>query len=321
MELGLAIIFFIIGVYLVIKGGDWFVASASWIAHVIKIPTFIIGATIVSFATTLPELTISVIASFKGQNDMAVGNALGSVIANTGLIMAIAFTFMNIKTPRKKYFLQCLLLISSLVILWLGCFNNILSIWTSLILFIVYIMFIVINIIQGQHKHLEKLSTNENPNKLTIKRKDIIIKIFLFILSAIFIIGGSNLLINNGTTIAEKMGIPEHIIAISIIAIGTSLPELITTIAAIRKKEGSLSIGNIIGSNIINLCLILSTCSLVTLKSFIISTRTVFIDFPFCFVITLIGIIPLIWKQRSYKWQGILMVLIYIIYLITSVLI
>ena len=117
MELCIAIVFFVIDIILIVKGGDWFVDSASWIAHAFKIPTFVVGATIVSFATTLPELTFSLLASINGKNDLAVGNAIGTIIANTGLVMSVGIIFISIFTPRKNYWQQCSLLICSSLVL------------------------------------------------------------------------------------------------------------------------------------------------------------------------------------------------------------
>ncbi len=328
MELLLAILMLVGGIILIVKGGDWFVDSASWIARAAKIPAFIIGATIVSFATTLPELLVSVLASIEGKNDMAIGNAVGSVIANTGLIMAIAFTFMSIMTPRKNYWQQCFLLVTSTIILWIGCLYGTLSLWASFILLLICVIFIAINIIQGRHEAsqskineplTDKKQTKENNEIIIVNKKTTCKNICFFFLGAIGVILGSNLLINGGSTVAEKLGISERLIAITLVAVGTSLPELVTTVTAIRKKEGSLSAGNIIGANIIDLTLILPVCSFIAHDTFTVAQQSLMIDFPFALVISLIAVIPMLWKQRTYKWQGILMLVAYVAYLSISV--
>jgi len=322
MELGLAIVLFIVGLFLIIKGGDWFVDSASWIAHTAKIPTFVVGATIVSFATTLPELTVSIMATIAGKNELTIGNATGTIIANIGLVLGVALTFIKIKTPRKDYWLQCLFLILSALILWLGCLGNTLELWISITLLLIYISFFITNLIQGRHKTIE--NEDQKPTKQEIKKTPkkaitVTFVILFFILGAACIIIGSNLLIYGGSTIADSLGIPEHIVAITMIAIGTSLPELVTTISAIRKKEGGLSIGNIIGATIINLTLILSTCNLISKNTLQISHQITIIDFPFCLAFSLIAMIPILWKQRTYRWQGILLLLGYASYLTLSI--
>ncbi|MCM1403897.1 MAG: calcium/sodium antiporter [Prevotella sp.] len=330
MELAFAIVIFIIGILFIVKGGDWFVDSATWIARAAKIPAFIIGATIVSFATTLPELIVSLVASIEGKNDMAIGNAVGSVIANTGLIMAIAFTFMSLVTPRKNYWQQCLLLIGSAVILWLGCIHNTLSLWSSIVLLLIFIAFIAINVVQTRHnvaptplpdQTAQQPNTNNQKTDvpLVINGKTITKNIVMFFLGAACVILGSNFLINGGSTIAASLGIPERLVAITLVAVGTSLPELVTTITAIRKKEGSLSAGNIIGANIIDLTLILPLCSFVANDSFAVSRQCFLIDFPFCLALSVIAILPMLWKQRTYRWQGILMLIFYAAYLTVSI--
>ena len=332
MELFWAIVIFIFGILLIIKGGDWFVDSATWIARAAKIPAFIIGATIVSFATTLPELLVSIMASIQNKNEMAIGNAVGSVNANMGLIMAIAFTFMSLITPRKNYWQQCFLLIASTIILWLGCLGGTLSLWASIILLLIYLTFIAINVIQGRRASAqEKIPVAENqpvteinptPNadtSIVINQKVIWKNIILFFIGAACVIVGSNFLIDGGSTIAASLKIPERLVAITLVAVGTSLPELVTTITAIRKKEGSLSAGNIIGANIIDLTLILPICSFVAHDSFTVSQKCLMIDFPFCLAFSLIAVIPMLCKQRTYKWQGILMLLGYVAYLTVSV--
>lgn len=320
MQLALAIGIFVIGIIFIVKGGDWFVDSATWMARAAKIPTFIVGATIVSFATTLPELIVSLIASVENKNDMAIGNAVGSVIANTGLIMAIAFTFMSICTPRKNYWQQCLLLLSSAIVLWLGCLGGTLSLWASIVLLLICVIFMVINIVHGRRAVATTTdATTAAPSEtIIINKKTIAKNIVLFLVGAAGVIVGSNFLINGGSTMAEFLHIPERLVAITLVAVGTSLPELVTTITAIRKKEGGLSVGNIIGANIIDLTLILPICSFVAHDSFTVSAQYLMIDFPFCLAFSLLAVVPLLCKQRSYRWQGILILLGYLAYVIVS---
>ena len=363
MELFLAILMFAAGIVLIIKGGDWFVDSATWIAKAAKIPSFIIGATIVGLATSLPELIVSIVASVQGKNDMAVGNAVGSVIANTGLIMAIALIFMTLTTPRKDYWQQSLLLIATVTMVWLGSLTGSLNIWASIIMILICIVFIAVSIIQGRRGEAsaantantqinvknaieasissettiaeEKIITkelsieestmnnnqvkkNEKDEPIVVNKKNIFKNIFFFLVGAACVIFGSDFLIDGGSTIATTLKIPERIIAITLVAVGTSLPELVTTIVAIRKKEGGLMAGNIIGSNIIDISLILPICSFVAHDSFAVSHQSIVIDMPFCLAFSLVMIVPMIWKQRSYKWQGILLLIGYVAYLTLS---
>ncbi|MGM9597255.1 MAG: calcium/sodium antiporter [Eubacteriales bacterium] len=312
MGIWFSVLLFAVGIVLVVKGGDWFVDAASWIARAARIPTFIIGATIVSIATTLPEMIVSIMASAEGKNDMAVGNAVGSVTANLGLIMAIAFVFLPVIAPRKKYLKQCLILIGTAGILWAGSLSGKVSLWATIALAALFILFTATTIVDAK----QETETEEKP---VCNRKEIIKHIVLFAVGAAAIVVGSNLLINGGSDIAVALGVPERVIAVTMVAIGTSLPEFVTTITAIRKKEANLSAGNIIGANIIDLALILPICSAVSGSSFAVSAVSLKIDFPVCFLLTLVAMIPLMIKERSYKIQGIVMLVIYAVYLAFTV--
>lgn len=311
MELLVACLKFAVGIVLVIKGGDWFVDAASRIAKAANIPTFVIGATIVSLATTLPEMIVSLMASLEGKNDMAVGNAIGSVTANTGLIMALALLFMTVLTPRKGYLKQCLLLLAAAGVLWIGSLSGTVALWASITLLVIFALFMTINVVEAKQQPAE-----EEREKIT--KKSLLLNILLFIVGAGGIVLGSNLLINGGSTIAEMLGVPERVIAVTMVAIGTSLPELITTVTAIRKKESALSVGNIIGANIIDLSLILPVCTFASGESFAVSQQSLTFDFPACAVISLLAVVPMIFKERGYKVQGALLLTTYIVYLVIT---
>lgn len=312
MSTWLSILSFVVGIALVVKGGDWFVDAASFIAKAARIPTFIIGATVVSFATTLPEMIVSVLASIEGKNDMAIGNAIGSVTANTGLIMAIAFIFMSIAIVRKKYMKQCLILILSAAVLWVGCLTGTMQLWCGIVLACLFLTFMTVSILDAKN-------SPEEPSTLSITKSIVTKNIFLFILGAACIVIGSNFLINGGSDIARLLGVPERVIAITMVAIGTSLPELVTTVTAIVKKETSLSIGNIVGANIIDVCLILPVCTLISGAGFTVSEQSLRFDFPACIIVSIIALIPLLIRQKASRLQGILMFLFYVAYLIFTI--
>lgn len=312
MSLWIAVLVFLAGVVLVVKGGDLFVDAASWIARAAHIPPFIVGATIVSFATTLPELIVSVMASLEGKNDMAVGNAVGSVTANTGLILAIALIFMTVVAPRARYWRQCVLLIAAAGVLWLGSLQGTMAAWANVALFVVFVGFMALNVMDAKDEPGESETVEETSGSVPKH-------IGLFLVGAAMIVLGSELLINGGSSLAEALGVPERVIAVTMVAIGTSLPELVTTLTAIRKKEANLSVGNIIGANIIDLSLILPICSLVSGGGFTVSQQCLQIDFPACMIITLVAIVPLLLKEKGYKVQGVAMLLLYGIYLFITV--
>lgn len=260
-----AAVLLIAGIFLVAKGGDRFVDSASWIARAAGIPAFIIGATIVSIATTLPEITVSVMAAMQGSTELAAGNAVGTVISNTGLILGIAFFFMNVSIRRSDYLVQSLLLIFSAAIIWWGCQNGFLPTPATILLMIFFFIFVYRNLSAGRR---HRQNTREIREHMDTSRRNIIRNMLGFFFGAAAILIGSRLMVFGGTSLAQLLGIPERIIGITVVAVGTSIPELVTTLTAIRKKEHDLSAGNIIGANILDLTLILPLCSLASGSAF-----------------------------------------------------
>lgn len=303
---------FIIGLLLVIKGGDMFVDAATWIARVLNIPNFIIGATVVSIATTLPEMIISLISAKNGVTEMAIGNAVGSVTMNTAIIMALAFIFMMVNTERKSIGIQSILLILAVMVTYLGSENGVLGVIPSLILLIIFIVFIISNIKIGK-----KEKNIEYPEEeITINTKEKIIQSIKFIVSFLMIYGGSQLLINSSTELAKIMGISDRIIALTLLAIGTSLPELVTAITAIRKNNADLSIGNIVGANVIDIALILPLCSIISGSPLSVTSEAISLDLPICLIVTLVALVPCLTRQKASKLQGISLISIYAVYLI-----
>lgn len=310
MDIYLACFLFALGIALVVKGGDFFVDAASWIARALNIPTFIIGATIVSLATTMPEMIVSCIAAADGKTDMAIGNAVGSVTANTALIMAVAMIALPIVCSRKKYLKQILLLIAAATVLLLSCLSGSLNRIGSIILAVIFALFMAQNILSA------KREPQETAARAPVKKKLLAKNIVLFLFGAAAIVGGSQLMVNYGSDIAVWLGVPERIVAITLIAVGTSLPELVTTITAIVKKESGLSIGNIIGANIIDLSLILPVCSVISGEALPVSAQSVRIDLPVCLLVTLLAMLPIIFRQKASKVQGVLLLLVYIGYMV-----
>lgn len=346
-DITLTVFLLIVGLLLIIKGGDWFVDSASKIAELSGVPQFIIGATIVSIGTTLPELLTSAIAAGQGQADMAIGNAVGSVNANIGLIMALSLMCMPHAFDKKAYLFKGLTMIASIIILTLLCIKGYLNAYLSIILLVVFIAFMAENIIVGKKaaaklkvddNGLKPASTEpevaaaenaeENFDKATpatpsdakkAKTKVIIKSVLFFLVGAACIVGGAKLLVTYGTKLAGYMHIPERIIAITIVAIGTSLPELVTTVTSIIKKKHDLSVGNIIGANVIDLCLILPVCAMISGGALSVSKMALYVDMPFCIGFTMLAILPAIITKKFSKAQGACILAVYIAYLVVSI--
>ena len=312
MQTGFVILLFVVGLVLIIKGGDWFVDSAVFIANLTGIPKFIIGATIVSVATTLPELTVSVTGVINGELDLAVGNAVGSVTANIGLIMGISLVCMPAVIKRSQFWIKGTLMSAAALLLWVLCKDGTLHMLPSFALFVLLAVYVWDNIRDA------KDDVGSDAREV-VDKKDLLKQIVMFNIGIAAIVVGSKLLIEYGSEIALLLGVPSAIIGVTMVAIGTSLPELITTLTAIRKKESSMSIGNIVGANIIDLAMILPICSVVSDGKLTIAEQSYALDMPMCFAMTLIAVLPPLIKGKLYRWQGILILALYAVYVVILV--
>ncbi len=306
-----SILIFAGGVILVIKGGDWFVDAATYIAKTLKIPSFIIGATLVSVATTLPELLVSSIAALNHLQDIAVGNALGSIIVNCGVILAITLIFTRVSIHRKDYLFQITSLVLAIFILEIGSHTGILLDWARYGLFGLFFLFFCFNIYIAAN-------TNNHQDASSLDFKQLFFQLITFSFGIIAIVLGSQLLIQAGTEIANYLNVPERIIAVTLMAIGTSLPELVTTLSALIKKETQLSIGNIIGASILNLTLVIPISATLSSQHLHISQETLQLDVPFCLLVVTIATFPLILFKKSFKIQGFALLLVYSVYLLLT---
>ena len=268
-------VIFVIGLVFIIKGGDWFVDSASWFAEATGIPKFVVGATVVSFATTLPELLVSVRAAMNGSAQLAIGNAVGSVTANTTRIMGVSLVAMAGVINRKSFSLKGGLLLAAAIGLTVLSLGLELPTWSAYILWAIFLIFMISNLVEGK-------KAAENDEVDSYEKKEIPSKILFFVLGTAGIVFGAEFLVGSGQTIAKGLGISEAIIGFTVIALGTSLPELVTTLTAIRKKEASLSVGNIVGANIIDLTLILPVCAIIDGKALPVAQMNINFDFPVC---------------------------------------
>ena len=311
--LAVAAIIFIIGLALTIKGGDWFVDSASWFAEATGIPKFVVGATVVSFATTLPELLVSVRAAMNGSAQLAIGNAIGSVTANTTLIMGVSLVAMAGAIRRKEIFLKGGLLLAAIVGLTLLSLSGDLPVWSAYILWAIFIVFMVTNALEGKKSAAIEV-------KGTFDKQAVPSKILFFILGTASIVLGAEFLVSSGKTLAAGIGISETIIGFTVIALGTSLPELVTTLTAIRKKENSLSVGNIIGANIIDTTLILPLCAVINGRPLPVERINLVFDFPVCIAACAVAIIPTAIQGKFKKWQGYALLAIYGLYMLFLIL-
>lgn len=316
MELAITLGLFALGVLLVVKGGDYFVDAASWIAEVSGVPKLIVGATIVSIATTLPEMLVSVMAATEGKVDMSIGNAVGSVTANIGLIMAIALICMPGVIKRADYLYKSVFMLLAAGIIVVCGFMGKVSILFSVILLVVFAAFMFENV--SSAVKMMRADQNSGKEKTAVTGKVVTINIIKFLVGAAGIVLGANLLVENGSELARFMGVSERIIGVTLVAVGTSLPELVTTITAIAKKQSSLSVGNILGANIMDLTLIMPLSALVSGKSLPVSATAAMLDLPVCLLVGLVAVIPAMIKSKFTRLQGIILLAIYAVYVVAT---
>ena len=295
------LLLFAAGLVFIIKGGDWFVDAATWIAEAFGIPKFIVGATVVSFATTL-----------EGNADIAVGNAVGSVTANVGLIMCLSLVCMPCLMTRRQFGFKAGLLLATIAVLFAFTRNGQLSVLQSVVILLFFVAVLAESLIAGKREQ----GTEASEDRPELTAKTIVQNLFSFVLGAAAIVLGAQLLIDNGSALAQMIGVPDSIIAATMIAIGTSLPELVTTLTAIRKKESSLSVGNIIGANIMDLTLIMPLCALIQGKPMMIERQGMLLDIPACLVVTAAALVPALVSGRFKRWMGFLIGGLYIAYLV-----
>lgn len=314
MSIWIVIFLFFVGLVLIVKGGDWFLDGAVWIAEVSGVPRFIIGATIVSLATTLPELTVSITGVLEGEVDLAVGNAVGSVTANLGLILGISIVCIPAVINPKQFNFKAYLMTAGAALLMILCTGGTLSALNSLLLFLIFILYLINNLRDAKSGISE--FREKTLKRRSVSHRQMAMKLFLFAIGIVSILVGSQLLIKYGSELARILGVPSSIIGVTLVAVGTSLPELVTTITAIVKKESSMSIGNIIGANVIDLTLILPICSMVSGGSLTIGSQTTALDLPACLTLVLVSVLPPLIKGRFYRWQGFLILALYVGYLV-----
>ncbi len=334
---------FALGLAMIIKGSDWFIDAVIWTATVFKIPYIIIGATIVSICTTLPETFVSLTASLKGATDVAFGNALGSIALNAGFVLAILLIFAKPVIEDKPSFLRNgLFLIFLMIFTWsagliFGQTTRAIGVFL-VILLAAYILFNFFSAkasmdldirydveddskVNSEPELYEGVSYDAKENDIDISSRVIIKNIVYFTIGITLVIIGSNLLVDNGIKIAEILGVPPIVIAITFTALGTSLPELVTTISSIRKKVTNLGVGNIIGANILNILQVIGISSLITPIPLNRDPSILIFQFPVALLIVSAGVLFGIFSKKGFqRWQGVLILLMYIVFLTVNLL-
>ena len=307
------VLLFIVGLLFLIKGGDWFVDGASALARRFHLPELLIGATVVSIGTTLPEVMVSTMSALSGHGEIAYGNAIGSVICNAALIAAITIAVRpgrvdpkTLKTPVAFFFAAAAIYCIAAYVF--GRFTRVMGI----IMLAMFVAYMAANVLQMKNTPAGEQEASEEEEEMPLAKT-----LILLVLGAVLIAVGANLLVDNGTLIAQALGVPESVIALTFVALGTSLPELVTAITSLVKGHSDLSLGNIVGANVFNLVLVSGMS--ITLAPFTIpQSATLFginsslvLDLPVMLVVMLILTVPALVKGKLNRAQGILLLAIY----------
>ena len=294
----------LIGFTMLIKGSDIFVEASSNIAKKFNIPSIIIGMTIVAMGTSAPELSVSINSALAGLNDMSIANVVGSNIFNLLIALGICSFLGKLKIDNYKDIWLLLVICIELFVLTI---DKTLSVVNGAILLITFTSYIISMI-----KKAKDNTEEENNNK----QKNILITIVLGILGLIAIVWGGDLVVDSASAIAIKLGMSENLVGLTIVAIGTSLPEFVTSVMATKKGELSIAIGNIIGSNIFNILLILGVASVINPMS--VSMLALYdIIFMICSVV--LFILSTVKNKAVNRKRGFILVLVYIAYLIMTI--
>ena len=313
------VLLFCVGLIFLIKGGDWFVDGATAIARRFHLPELLIGATVVSIGTTLPEVMVSMTSALSGHGEIAYGNAIGSVICNTSLIAALTIAIRpgrvhpkTLRQPVMYFFIAAVLY--AILAYATGYFSRPAGV-ALLMIFVAYML----STVRQMKKNPDEAAEDEPDGDMPLGKA-----ILLLAVGAALIAVGARLLVDNGTLIAQALGVPESVIALTFVALGTSLPELVTAITALAKGHSALSLGNIIGANVFNLVLVSGVS--VTLAPFSIPQGSVIaghnaslvLDIPVMFLVMLLLTVPALVRGKLYRWQGIALLAIYAAFCVTQ---
>lgn len=315
------VLLFLLGLVLLIKGGDWFVDGATGIAHRFHVPELLIGATVVSIGTTLPEVMVSATSAVSGHGEIAYGNAIGSIICNTALIAAIVIAVKPSTVDRKQlripvFFFFAAAALYCIAAYFFGEFSRLMG----AVLLAVFVVYMFITVLQAKKSPATvtiETEETDSPESETAKAATMLHDVVLLVLGAVLIAFGANLLVDNGTLIAQGLGVPESVIALTFVALGTSLPELVTAITSLVKGHGALSLGNIVGANLFNLVLVsgvstvLSPFAVPQSKLIAGMNASLVVDIPVMLFVMAFMTIPALIRGKLSRAQGVTLLIVY----------
>lgn len=319
-----SLLLFVVGVALLIKGGDWFVDGAVGIAKRFKVPEIIIGATVVSIGTTLPEVMVSVTAAINSNGAIAYGNAIGSIICNTSLIAALTIAIRPapvnkkaIVTPVIFFFISAAIYMAAAYLF--GRFDR----WLGIVMLLVFGVYMTMTIYKGFKNPTQERTVENDEEQTNSLLKDGVV----MVVSAALIAVGADMLEGSSVALATMAGVPTEVVGVTVVVLCTSLPELVTAVTALLKGHGALSLGNIIGANIFNLVFVSGAA--VTISPFIVPegsklfgyNTSQLIEMPLMVGVMALMTLPTLVKGKLYRWQGVTLLGIYVTFVILQVLI
>lgn len=321
------VLLFVVGLVCLIKGGDWFVDGAAGIATKFNMPQILVGATVVSIGTTLPEVMVSASSAISGHGEIAYGNAIGSIICNTALIAAITIAVRPAAVDRATLVVPTFFFFAAATFYCAVAYiSGTFSRTTGILLLTIFVIYMVVTVRSalksnaGDAPQMADASGSSDDTKEK-QEKPFWLLIVLMVIGAALIAVGADLLVDNGTLIAAAMGVPESVIALTFVALGTSLPELVTAITSLAKGFGALSLGNVIGANLFNLVLVCGVSSALSPFDVPVTKRigtlpaSFVIDIPLMFAVMAFVTIPALVRGKLSRIQGIILLIVYVTFI------
>jgi len=315
MDIILQLILLAVGFVMLIKGADWFVDGASGIASKLGIPQLVIGLTIVAMGTSAPEAAVSISAAFKGSADITIGNIVGSNIINILIILGLSAVITPLKVAKSTIRYEIPFMIAITVLLTVLGMSGTITFMNGIVLwavFIIYFIYLVV-LTRKQQNSLDDGGTGSDPmgsehDSKPIKELSIPKALILVVIGIVLIVAGSNIAVDAASELARTFGLSERFIGLTIVALGTSLPELVTSVLAARKGNADIAIGNIVGSNIFNILFVVGTSALIIPIPFAQAFVT---DFAVAAGAAILLLICCLRKQRLSRLSGALMLICY----------
>ena len=298
-------IIFIISLVAVTKGADWLVEGAVGFTNVLGISQIVVGATVVSLGTTLPEALISAFAAFQGKGDVIAGTALGSILFNTAIILGLAVLIKPPGLTSSEPFYKAGTMSAVPILFALLALDHHISRGDALLLALVLLLFLASNMLKGMR--------DSKNHKDELPRNHLYPYLLRFLAGTVLVVLGARFLLDSGVEIARILGVSESIIALTLFAVGSSLPELITGITAARKGHTDLVLGNVMGANTLNVIFVMAMAGLI--RPFTVNPNALQKDIPFSLVLMGVLFLPALVNKRINRWQGLITILGYLTYL------